>query len=91
MSKPTYARATRVLWRIAGDRVIVRTMDEGALGSEAEVTGSAAVVWLSLDHPQHTNDLEAALATAGSTDPAGELQRALALLGENALIVTHTL
>ena len=89
MSEPTFARATRVLWRIADDRVIVRTMGERSLGGEAEVTGSAAVVWVSLDHPRRSADLQAALAAAGCADPADELQRALALLSEHALVVTH--
>jgi hypothetical protein len=87
MRKVTYLRAPRAVWRLADDRVVVRTVGDRTLHAEAEMTGSAVVVWLSLDEPQTAEGLRAALATAGCADPDAELELALGLLGEHRLIV----
>ena len=87
MSDLTYLRSPRAVWRLADDRVVVRTVGERTLGAEAEVSGSAVVVWLSLDEPRTVEGLRAALVSSGCDDPDVELELALGLLREHALIV----
>ncbi len=83
---PQYARAARVLWRLAPDRVIVRRVGDRTADAAAELTGSAAVLWLALQSPRSEAQLCAELQAAGSADPAKELHVALAMLADRCLI-----
>ena len=86
MATPQYARAPHVLWRLAPDRVIVRHVGERTPDAAAELTGSAAVLWLALQTPRSADQLCAELQAAGCADPAEELSLALNLLLEHRLI-----
>ena len=51
MSEPTYARVADAVWRLAGDRVIIRHASMGADDAGVDLTGLAAMVWVALDEP----------------------------------------
>ena len=81
-----YARAPRVLWRRAPDRVLVRRVG----GAPLELTGVAAFVWTSLDEPCTGRELERDLrdAVTGSLplEPDATLHTALDRLLDHGLI-----
>ena len=81
-----YARTPRVLWRLAPDCVIVRRVGDSTPDAAAEVTGSAAVLWMALEGARSEAQLYAELQAAGCVDPAAELQLALHLLINRRLI-----
>jgi hypothetical protein len=60
-----YARAPRVLWRRAPDRVLVRRAGAGPL----ELTGVAAFVWCSIEEPCTMRALERELVEAVAEPP----------------------
>lgn len=82
-----YVRDPRLIWRTAGDRLLVRRVKDLSDRSTSEVTGAAAVVFLALDRPLSADDLAHELALAGAEDPAGLVEPALATLREHDLVV----
>lgn len=58
-----WARAPRVLWRLAPDRVLVRIVG----GDGLDLTGLAALVWVALDEPRRLDALCDELSTVDST------------------------
>lgn len=48
-----FMRATDVLWRLGGDRVVARRIG----GDGIDLLGPTALVWIALDSPRASNEL----------------------------------
>lgn len=81
-----YRRATRVLWRAAADRVVLRHCGPCADRAANEISGWAALLWLALDRPRSLADLIGELERSGYAEPDTQLQVALSLLLDHWLI-----
>jgi hypothetical protein len=78
MPVPPIARADGVVWRIAGDRVLVRWVGTRGEGAARELLGTTALAWATLDQPHTSPQLAAALEVdeASIGDAVGALLEA---------------
>lgn len=81
-----WARRPGVLWRLAGESVIVRRAARRDVDAESQLMGAAAVIWLELDEARTEAELADALTDAGAPDPDDALHAALELLSGARLI-----
>lgn len=56
-----FARASDVLWRLGGDRVVARRIG----GESVDLLGPTALVWMALDSPRASTELRHELAEFG--------------------------
>lgn len=85
MSAARYARAPGVVWRLAGDRVLVRRAGSGAVDAAADLLGAAAMVWVALDEPRRADEVAAEVAEVMAATPP--LDEALAALVAEGFVV----
>jgi hypothetical protein len=66
--KPCFERVPGFVWRLAGDRVLVRSV--GARGDHAitELTGDVMLVWVALDEPGTAAEVAARLGAPTQSD-----------------------
>lgn len=50
-------RATDVLWRVTGDRVLVRRVAPAGESDASDLLGAAALVWAAADRPMTVADV----------------------------------
>ena len=77
-----WARAPRVLWRLAPDRVLVRPVG----GDGLDLTGMAALVWMAVDEPHRLDDLAQELAGIDPTVTEESLTKVLTQLASCDLV-----
>ena len=86
MTTRRYARMSGVLWRAASDRVLLRRVCDYSPDSAADLTGSAALLWVALDEPLSASELRSELAIAGYADVIAECDLAISMLLDHRLI-----
>jgi hypothetical protein len=81
-----YTRAPGVVWRLAGDRVLLRRVRAaGSPDDAADLFGVAAMVWVALDEPRAADEVAAEVTSAVGAVPP--LDEALAELVAQGFVV----
>lgn len=77
-----FARVHDALWRLAGDRVIVRHVSPSNDDSGSDFTGLAAMIWVALDEPGSAALIESRILDAGLDCSATEIEAVIGQLVE---------